>query len=92
MFFLFAHIYYTFLIIIFLICRKEARDMLTDLAVRKLSPGDSSYTKLRRVSAESSPGSSPRRRRLTKTPSSEVQSSSLESMQKYSLRLYLIQY
>ncbi|KAJ9587162.1 hypothetical protein L9F63_019316, partial [Diploptera punctata] len=69
--------------------RKEAMDMLSDLAVRKLSPCDSSsssYGKLRRVSdgQSSSPCSSPRRRRLTKTPSPDVQTSTLERVgQKY---------
>ncbi|XP_063244256.1 ligand of Numb protein X 2-like [Bacillus rossius redtenbacheri] len=61
------------------ILRKEAMDMLSDLAVRKLSPGDSnssSCSRLRRLSdghSSSSPCSSPRRRRLTKTPSPETQ-------------------
>jgi hypothetical protein len=59
-------------------------DMLSDLAVKKLSPCDSSsssYSKLRRVSdgQSSSPGSSPRRRRLTKTPSPEVHTATLDS-------------
>ncbi|XP_066998955.2 tyrosine-protein phosphatase non-receptor type 13 isoform X2 [Anabrus simplex] len=67
--------------------RKEAMDMLTDLAVRKLSPGDSSsssYSKLRRVSdgQSSSPCSSPRRRRLTKTPSPDISASAHESLVK----------
>ncbi|PSN46134.1 hypothetical protein C0J52_12070, partial [Blattella germanica] len=69
--------------------RKEAMDMLSDLAVKKLSPCDSSsssYSKLRRVSdgQSSSPCSSPRRRRLTKTPSPDVQTTTLERVgQKY---------
>nr|CAD7401201.1 unnamed protein product [Timema cristinae] len=74
------------------ILRKEAMDMLCDLAVRKLSPGDnstgsSSYTRLRRVSdgqSSSSPSSSPRRRKLTKTPSPDAQPLTQERIaQKY---------
>ncbi|XP_042216152.1 multiple PDZ domain protein-like isoform X2 [Homarus americanus] len=49
--------------------RKEARDMLTDLAMRKQSPGNS----LSLVGATSSPGT-PRRRRLQKTPSPDIKS------------------
>ncbi|XP_049783809.1 tyrosine-protein phosphatase non-receptor type 13-like [Schistocerca cancellata] len=68
--------------------RKEARDMLTDLAVRKMSPGESSYSgsRLRRVSADSSPCSSPRRRHLTRSSPSENKAATLERMpagQKY---------
>ncbi|GFG38789.1 hypothetical protein Cfor_02801, partial [Coptotermes formosanus] len=69
--------------------RKEAIDMLSDLAVKKMSPCDSSsssYGKLRRVSdgQSSSPSSSPRRRRLTKTPSPEVHIATLDRLgQKY---------
>ncbi|KAJ4433491.1 hypothetical protein ANN_15795, partial [Periplaneta americana] len=69
--------------------RKEAMDMLSDLAVKKLSPCDSSgssYSKLRRVSdgQSSSPCSSPRRRRLTKTPSPDIQAATLDRLgQKY---------
>lgn len=48
--------------------RKEAMDMLCDLAVRKLSPSDSSSSSGRSRLRSSSPGSSPRRRKLTKTP------------------------
>lgn len=52
--------------------RKEAMDMLCDLAVRKLSPSDSSSSSGRSRLKSSSPGSSPRRRKLTKTaPESE---------------------
>nr|CAD7595215.1 unnamed protein product [Timema genevievae] len=74
------------------ILRKEAMDMLCDLAVRKLSPGDNStgsnsYTRLRRVSdgqSSSSPSSSPRRRKLTKTPSPDAQPLTQERIaQKY---------
>jgi hypothetical protein len=58
--------------------------MLSDLAVKKLSPCDSSgssYSKLRRVSdrQSSSPCSSPRRRRLTKTPSPDMHAATLDS-------------
>jgi hypothetical protein len=58
--------------------------MLSDLAVRKMSPCDSSsssYSKLRRVSdgRSSSQGSSPWRRRLTKTPSPEVHTATIDS-------------
>ena len=58
--------------------------MLSDLAVRKMSPCDSSsssYSRLRRVSDghSSSPSSSPRRRQLTKTPSPEVHTATLDS-------------
>lgn len=49
--------------------RKEARDMLTDLAMRKQSPGNS----LNLTGATSSPGT-PRRRRLQKTPSPDIKS------------------
>nr|XP_045625779.1 tyrosine-protein phosphatase non-receptor type 13-like isoform X1 [Procambarus clarkii] len=49
--------------------RKEARDMLTDLAMRKQSPGSS----LNLTGASSSPGT-PRRRRLQKTPSPDIKS------------------
>lgn len=69
--------------------RKEAIDMLSDLAVKKLSPCDSSsssYSKLRRVSdgQSSSPCSSPRRRRLIKTPSPDVHAATLDKLgQKY---------
>jgi hypothetical protein len=58
--------------------------MLSDLAVKKQSPCDSSsssYSKLRRVSDGqcSSPCMSPRRRRLTKTPSPDVHAVTLDS-------------
>jgi hypothetical protein len=58
--------------------------MLSDLAVRKMSPCDSSsssYSKLRRVSDghSSSLSTSPRRRRLTKTPSPEVHTATIDS-------------
>ncbi|XP_063845272.1 tyrosine-protein phosphatase non-receptor type 13-like isoform X2 [Scylla paramamosain] len=49
--------------------RKEARDMLTDLAMRKQSPGNS----LHMGGSTNSPGT-PRRRRLQKTPSPDIKS------------------
>lgn len=49
--------------------RKEARDMLTDLAMRKQSPSNS----MNLTGATSSPGT-PRRRRLQKTPSPDIKS------------------
>lgn len=49
--------------------RKEARDMLTDLAMRKQSPGNS----LHAGGSTNSPGT-PRRRRLQKTPSPDIKS------------------
>lgn len=49
--------------------RKEARDMLTDLAMRKQSPGNSLHV----GGTTSSPGT-PRRRRLQKTPSPDIKS------------------
>lgn len=49
--------------------RKEARDMLTDLAMRKQSPGNSLHI----GGTTSSPGT-PRRRRLQKTPSPDIKS------------------
>ncbi|XP_023722742.2 tyrosine-protein phosphatase non-receptor type 13 isoform X6 [Cryptotermes secundus] len=69
--------------------RKEAIDMLSDLAVKKLSPCDSSsssYSRLRRVSdgQSSSPCSSPRRRQLVKTPSPDVHAATSDKLgQKY---------
>ncbi|KAG0711246.1 Tyrosine-protein phosphatase non-receptor type 13 [Chionoecetes opilio] len=47
--------------------RKEAMDMLTDLAMRKQSPGNS----LHMGGSSGSPGT-PRRRRLQKTPSPDI--------------------
>lgn len=49
--------------------RKEARDMLTDLAMRKQSPGNSLHI----GGTTNSPGT-PRRRRLQKTPSPDIKS------------------
>ncbi|KAK7007471.1 hypothetical protein SK128_011795 [Halocaridina rubra] len=49
--------------------RKEARDMLSDLAFRKQSPSNSPSL----TGATSSPGT-PRRRRLQKTPSPDIKS------------------
>lgn len=50
------------------VLRKEAMDMLSDLAVKKLSPSDSSSSSSKSRLRSTSPGSSPRRRKLTKTP------------------------
>lgn len=65
------------------VLRKEAMDMLCTLAVRRLSPSDSRSSSSRNRLRSTSPGSSPRRRKLTKTPdepgSLEVESESCDS-------------
>lgn len=53
------------------VLRKEAMDMLCDLAVKKLSPSDSSSSSGRSRLRGSSPGSSPRRRKLKKSPTED---------------------
>lgn len=58
--------------------RKEARDMLTDLAMRKQSPSNS----MNLTGATSSPGT-PRRRRLQKTPSPDIKSVVIDSEFQY---------
>lgn len=54
--------------------RKEARDMLSDLAFRKQSPSNSPSL----AGASGSPGT-PRRRRLQKTPSPDIKSVVIDS-------------
>ncbi|KAL0274552.1 UNVERIFIED_CONTAM: hypothetical protein PYX00_002652 [Menopon gallinae] len=53
------------------VLRKEAMDMLCDLAVKKLSPSDSSSSSGRSRLRGSSPGSSPLRRKLKKSPTED---------------------
>lgn len=61
--------------------RKEARDMLSDLAFRKQSPSNSPSL----AGASGSPGT-PRRRRLQKTPSPDIKSVVIDS--KYTSYLF----